>query len=64
MKEYLLNDAIAYAKSEGSVSQTKLQLKFSMGYMWASNVIQHMESHGMLEDANTGNYVTTRKVKP
>lgn len=63
IKDPLLDKAMDYVKKEGNVSQIKLQLKFSLGYMRASKIIQQLESLGILDDSRQGNYVVLRNVK-
>lgn len=60
--DILFSECLEYAKKQGQVSQIKLQLKFRLGYMRASRIMQQIEKVGILDKEYQGNYVQLRKV--
>jgi DNA segregation ATPase FtsK/SpoIIIE, S-DNA-T family len=52
-EKILMDEAIAYAKSVGTITRFIIQRRFRVGYTRAGRMMAEMESKGIL-DASTG----------
>ncbi len=61
-KDELLEEAIKFAKENGKIRSTLLQLKFKLGYNRANRIMQQMEDLEILDKENKGAFYLDRIV--
>ncbi|WP_027394193.1 DNA translocase FtsK [Aquimarina latercula] len=62
-QDKLLPEVIAYAKQQGFIRSSILQLKYKLGYNRAYKLMKQMEEAGIFTDENQGEYWIDRVVK-
>ncbi|MCC9072476.1 hypothetical protein LNQ49_12870 [Flavobacterium sp. F-65] len=58
----LLDEAIKFAKENGKIRTTLLQIKFKLGYNRANKIMKQMEDLEILDKENKGEFYLDRIV--
>ena len=61
-QDELLEEAIKFAKENGKIRSTLLQIKFKLGYNRANKIMKQMEDLEILEKENKGVFYIDRIV--
>jgi DNA segregation ATPase FtsK/SpoIIIE-like protein len=61
-QDELLEEAVEFAKENGKIRSTLLQIKFKLGYNQANKIMKQMEELEMLDKENKGKFYLDRIV--
>jgi DNA segregation ATPase FtsK/SpoIIIE-like protein len=61
-KDQLLDEAIKFAKENGKIKSSLLQINFKLGYNRADKIMKQMEELEMLDKENEGKFYLDRIV--